>query len=116
MSVYVHIISVLGGLAGGRVFSLVADENAETPYIVVQRVGGSPLNHLTGEVPDKQSHRIQVTVWAQSVLEAEQVGKQVEDAIRAAVTLQAEVATGAMDAYDETTTYKGSRQDFRIFC
>lgn len=116
MSIYVQILGVLADLAGGRVFPLVADEGVETPYIVVQRVGGSPINFLTGEAPDRQSNRFQVSVWAKSALEAEEVGKQVEAAIRAAVALQPEVVTGAVDDYDETTKYRGSRQEFRIFC
>lgn len=116
MSIYVQILGVLADLAGGRVFPLVADEDVETPYIVVQRVGGPSTNYLTGEAPDKQIRRVQVTVWAASALEAEAVGLQVEDAIRAAVELQPEVLGCAVDDYDEMTKYRGSRQEFRIFC
>ncbi|MGG7603548.1 DUF3168 domain-containing protein [Massilia sp. BKSP1R2A-1] len=116
MSIYVHVMQALAGLAGGRVFPLVADEGVDTPYIVVQRVGGPATNFLTGEAPEKQMNRVQVTVWAASVLEAEAVGGQVEAAIRGAVDLQPEVLGRAVDDYDPTTKYKGSRQEFRIFC
>lgn len=116
MSIYVQMLDVLAGLADGRVFPLVADDGADTPYIVIQRVGGPAVNFVTGEAPEKQIHRVQVTVWAESALNAEAIGKQVEDAIRGAVELQPEVLGGAIDDYDPTTKYKGSRQEFRIFC
>jgi len=116
MSVYTQILEVLSGLAGGRVFPLVADEGAETPYIVVQRVGGPAINFLTGEIPEKEIRRVQVTAWAKTVLEAEAVGKEVADSIRSASTLQPEVVGGAVDDYDSTTKYRGSRQEFYLFC
>jgi len=116
MSIYVQVLDVLRDLAGGRVFPVVADASVETPYIVIQRVGSSPINFLTGEAPAKQSHRVQVSVWCATALEAEAIGADVEAAMRAAVHLQPEVVTGAIDDYDETTTYRGCRQDFRIFC
>lgn len=116
MSLYVQMLAVLNGLAGGRVFPLVADEGVDTPYIVVQRVGGSATNLLTGEAPEKQVHRVQVTVWARSALDAESIGEQVEAAIRGAVDLQPEVLGLPVDDYDPTTKYKGSRQEFRVFC
>lgn len=116
MSIYVQILEVLGGLAGGRVFPIIADEGAEKPYIVVQRAGGPATNFLTGEAPEKEIRRMQVTVWANTALEAEAVGKQVEVAIRSAAELQPEVVGGAVDDYDPTTKYRGSRQEFYLFC
>lgn len=116
MSIYVRILDALQDLAGGRVFPVVADEGVETPYIVVQRVGGTPMNLLTGENPERKSHRVQVSVWAADAVEAEQVAAQVEAAMRLAVDLQPEVLTGPVDTYDETTTYRGTRQDFSLFC
>lgn len=116
MSVYVPILEVIGGLAGGRVFPLVADEGAETPYVVVQRVGGPANNFLTSEIPEKEIRRVQVTVWAKTALEAESVGDQVANAVRSAAQLQPEVVGGAVDDYDPTTKYRGSRQEFYLFC
>lgn len=116
MSIYVQVLEALQDLAGGRIFPVVAEEGVETPYIVVQRVGGSPMNFLSGEAPIKQPHRVQVSVWAANALEAEEVGGQVQAAMQLAVHLQPEVLTGPVDAYDETTTYRGARQDFSIFC
>jgi len=116
MSVYAQIQQVLGGLVGGRIFPLVADEGVETPYIVVQRVGGAATNFLTGEIPEKEIRRVQVTVWAKTALEAEAVGGQVDSAIRSAVHLQPESVGCAVDDYDPTTKYRGSRQDFYLFC
>ena len=116
MSLYTRLPEILNGLVDGRVFPIVADQVYDDPYIIIQRVGGSPVNFLTGEAPEKQSYRIQVTVWAQSALDAETIGKQVEIAIRSATDLQPEVIAGAADTYDETVKRRGSRQDFRVFC
>ncbi|MEH6434286.1 tail completion protein gp17 [Massilia sp. DD77] len=115
MSVYVQVFEALAGLAGGRVYPILADEGVSTPYIVVQRVGGAPVNFLTGEQPEQKHHRIQVSVWATTAVEAEEVAEQVEQAMRLAVALQPEVLGGAVDTYDELTTYRGTRQEFSLF-
>lgn len=102
-------------LAGGRVFPDFADAGTELPFIVYQAVGGDPENYLTGEQPDKQRVRMQVSVWvSESRIEASELGQQVEAAIRAAINLQPEVATGRVATYDEETKRRGTRQDFYI--
>lgn len=114
-----HIDSVLQHLAGGRVFPDVAPEKTATPYITYQAVGGAPVNFLSGGQPDKQSVRMQVNCWAGAGsgarIEASELGAQVELAMRAAIELQVEVATGRVATFDETTGYRGTMQDFQIF-
>lgn len=116
MSVYVSVIQALTGLAGGRVFPLVADEGVETPYIVLQRAGGAPMQFLSGEMPEKKRRRVQVSVWAKTALEAEAVAGQVEQALCGAAALQTEVLGEPVDTYDDLTTYRGTRQEFYLFC
>nr|WP_267875335.1 DUF3168 domain-containing protein [Massilia oculi] len=104
-------------LAGGRVLPDFAPEGTALPFIVYQAVGGEPLNFISGEQPDKQKVRMQISVWAgESRLVASELGRQVEEAIRAATALQPEVATGRIATYDEETEYRGTRQDFYLFC
>lgn len=110
------IYDALKALAGGRVFPDFAPEGTALPFIVYQAVGGDPMNLLTGEQPDKQRVRMQVSVWASARVEASELGAQVESAIRAAVDLQPEVATGRVATFDEATKYRGTRQDFYLFC
>lgn len=110
------IYDALKHLVGERVLPDFAPEGTEQPFIVYQVVGGEPINYLTGEQPDKQKVRIQVSVWAGADrIEASELGQQVEAAIRAAAHLQAEAASGRVATYDEDTSARGTRQDFYIF-
>lgn len=111
------IYDALRHLAGGRVLPDFAPENTEAPFIVYQVVGGEPINYLSGEQPDKQKVRVQVSVWAgEDRIEASELGAAVEAAIRAAVRLQPEAASGRQATYDEETRTRGTRQDFYLFC
>ena len=111
-----EIYNALVHLAGGRVLPDFAPEDTDLPFIVYQAVGGEPINFVTGEQPDKQPVRMQVSVWAETRMQASDLGQKVESAIRAATALQPEVATGRVATYDETTRYRGTRQDFYLFC
>jgi len=111
-----HIEGVLQHLAGGRVFPDVAPEKTATPYITYQAVGGAPVNFQSGDQPDKQPVRMQVNVWSATRIEASELGAQVEQAMRAATELQVEVDTGRVATFDETTNYRGTMQDFMLFC
>lgn len=116
MTVHIEVCEALRGLAGDRVFPLVADEGTVTPFIVYQVVGGDTQEYLSGEKPEKKQRRVQVKVWSKSTIEAAQIAEQVEDALRAAVDLQAEVLTIPIDTFDEETKYRGTMQDFYLFC
>jgi len=111
-----HIYQVLKDLSGGRVFPDVAEQGTTRPYITFQAVGGAPINYLSGDRPDKQPVRMQVNVWADRRNEASEVGMLVEDAMRSAIVLQVEVLTVRTATYDEQTNYRGTMQDFQIFC
>lgn len=116
MTVHVDVREALRGLAGDQVFPLMADEGTLPPYIVFQVVGGDPQEFLSGEKPNRQQRRVQVSVWAKSSLEAGRLAEQVEDAIRAAKDLQPEVLTIPVDTIDDATRYRGTIQEFYLFC
>ena len=116
MTIHVQVREALAGLAGDRVFPLVADEDTATPYIVFQVVGGDPTALLTGEKPEKRMRRVQFNVWSKTIIEAEAIAEQIDDALRAAQALQAQPVTVAIDTYDEATKYRGKMQDFSLFC
>ena len=116
MTAEAEIYTALVHLAGGRVLPDFAPEDTALPFIVYQAVGGEPVNFITGEQPEKQPVRMQVSVWAKTRLQASELGQQVEVAVRAASALQPEVATGRVAIYDEATQYRGTRQDFYLFC
>jgi hypothetical protein len=110
-----QLFNILQTFVGGRVYPDIAPENTARPYITYQAVGGTPVNLLTNDKPSKTNTRMQVNVWADTRLSASEVGAQVEDAIRSAASLQPEVLTGRMATYDETTTYRGTMQDFSLW-
>lgn len=110
------IYQTLKDLVNGRVEPDFAPEGTARPFIVYQAVGGNPENFVSGDQPDKQQVRMQVSVWADTRLLASELGDQVERTIRAAVELQAEVATGRAAIFDDATGYRGTRQDFYLFC
>lgn len=109
------IYGVLSDLAGGRVFPGVAEPETVRPYITFQVIAGPPINFITGEKPAKRFVRVQANCWADSAIEASQVGQDIEDTLRANMQLQTEVLTGATDTYDDVTKYRGTMQDFQLF-
>jgi len=113
-----HIEEVLAHLAEGRIFPDVAPINTATPYITYQVVGGEPMNFLSGDRPNKQHVRVQINCWAgaRERAEASELSMLVEDALRSAIALQAEVVSGRVSTYDEETDLRGTMQDFSIFC
>ncbi len=106
---------VLGDLVGGRVCADMAEEGTELPYIVFQNIGGRPISFLDGSAPDKEFAHVQVAVWCRTRPEASALGKLVEDTLRAATELRAQVATGRAAVLDEATELRGTRQDFIFF-
>ena len=115
MTPHEQLFSVLGCLAGGRVFPGIAEPDTPTPYITFQVIGGPPINFITGEAPTKRFARIQINVWSDTSIEAFEVATQVEGALRAETALQLEVLSCAGDTYDELTTYRGAMQEFQLF-
>lgn len=115
MTPHEKIFSVLGELAGGRVFPGIAEPDTPTPYITFQVIGGPPINFVTGETPAKRFVRVQINVWSATSIEAFEVTAHVESALRAETALQTEALTSAGDTYDELTEYRGAMQEFQLF-
>lgn len=109
------IFNALHELVDNRVFPDFAPEGTPRPFITYQAVGGSPINMIDGTVPDKELTRVQVNVWASKRLEASDLGKQVENTLRAVTALQATVLTGRIATFDEATKLRGTMQDFEFF-
>lgn len=115
MSLEAQLMSVIGSLAGGRVFPDFAPEGTARPYIVYQAVGGEAINFMEGTAPDKRNARVQITVWSDSRLEASSIAGQVEDAMRAALTLHTTVLGAAVSTFDEEAGARGAMQDFSVW-
>lgn len=114
MSVESDLVSVLEPLAGSRVYPDVAPDNVARPYITYQQVGGTPVNFLSG-VPSKRNGRFQINVWADTRIEAANIIRQVEDAVRLSSLLLAVTEGGAVADYEDEMKLYGARQDFSIW-
>ena len=115
MSMESLVYAALGGLVDGEVYPDFAPEGVPRPFITFQAVGGNPINFLTGDVPDKERSRVQVSVWAATRLEASDIGKQAENTLRVVAGLQTTVLTGRIATFDEDTELRGTMQDFEFF-
>lgn len=110
----VDLVTTIGALVGGRVFPDVAPFATVTPFAVYQQVGGSAVNFLGAESSAKKNARIQVTIWADTRLEAMTKIRQLEDVMCAAPIL-AYVEGAAIAHYDNSTKLRGALQDFSVW-
>ena len=115
MTVEADLHNVLAALVDGRAYPDVAPEDAVTPYIVYQQVGGTPIAFVERALPSKKNGRFQAAAWAATRKEAAAIGLQIENAMLLATEFQVEVVGGQIADYDSETKLRGSRQDFSIW-
>ncbi|MBH3451298.1 DUF3168 domain-containing protein [Pseudomonas putida] len=99
------VTALLGAGTGMRLYSFgEAEQGVTKPYAVWQIVSGSPENYLAGR-PDLDSFTLQVDVYATTGDKA----RQVRDAIRDAIELDAYVTRWGAEGRDpETENYRAS--------
>ncbi|UJW24034.1 MULTISPECIES: DUF3168 domain-containing protein [Pseudomonas] len=99
------VTALLGAGTGMRLYSFgEAEQGAAKPYAVWQVVSGSPENYLAGR-PDVDNVTLQVDVYATTGDSA----RQVRDAIRDAIELDAYVTRWGVEGRDpETKNYRAS--------
>lgn len=115
MNIETQIYAALQALVGGRCFPDVAPEGTARPYITFLDVGGQPISFIDDALPNREFARVQVNVWADTRIQASDLGRTVENTLRALVSLQPDVLTGRAATFDETTQYRGTMQDFSFF-
>lgn len=115
MSIDTLIFDAIKGLISNRVYPDVAPELATRPYITYQQVGGDAVNFLESTIPSKANARVQVTVWGDTRAQVAALAKQVEDAIRTTIALQATVLGAPVAIYEPDTKLRGTRQDFSVW-
>ncbi|MYM25780.1 DUF3168 domain-containing protein [Duganella sp. FT135W] len=115
MSLESMIFAAVRGIVDSRAFPDVAPEKAQPPYLTYQAVGGDAVNYVEATIPEKQNSRVQISVWAETRLAASDIGKQVEDALRTYLPLQATVLTARRSMHDPETQLRGSMQDFSFW-
>lgn len=102
------VTALLGAGTTMRLYSFgEAEEGVAKPYAVWQLVNGSPENYLAGR-PDADGFTLQVDVYAATSTSA----RQVRDAIRDAIELDAYVTRWGGEARDPAT--KNYRTSFDV--
>lgn len=114
MSLETDLVAVLRTLCP-RVHPDVAPTTTELPYITYQQVGGERAHYVEGQQIAQVNAMVQINVWHATRLQANDLSRQVEAALLAASTLQAEPEGALIAAFDDATEIRGAQQDFSIW-
>ena len=95
-----------------RVFPDVAPAGTQRPYATYQLYGGYVINPVGNEPPGKRSAFVQVNVWSATRLEANNLIRQVEDAMRTTALFQAKPDSALRSTYEEDGPVYGAMQDY----
>jgi hypothetical protein len=104
--------AILSLMAGGVYFD-TANLGSAKPLGIISRIGGNPVNFLGASKPSKRHVMYQINVFSESRLQADSIGRQVEDALVS--QLKGYVEGGMESTYDDTTNLYGTRQDFSFW-
>ena len=105
----------LGALVGARIYPDIAPMGVATPYVVWSEVGNTPMNNLSGVVPDVNNYQLQVVCLALTALQARDVADKVRAAMATASGFKSlEVSYGSAD-FEEGSKVFGVRVDFSIW-
>lgn len=115
MSFEGDLSKLIAPFVGNRVYQDTAPENGVTyPLATYQQVGGRALWYSDKKMPDKKHARIQVNVWAKSRIEANQIARQIENALCTSSMIAEAYGAFTGDFNDALHIY-GTRQDFGIW-
>ena len=99
-----------------RTFPDVAKEGTAAPYIVWQGIGGRSLRAIDGGHGNARNTFMQISVWAQTRLEALTLIRQVEDALVASALFKVSRPDAEpLNTHEESTNLYGSIQRFSIW-
>ena len=97
-----------------RCYPRVAPAMTERPYIVFTGAGGQSVNYLENDVEAQQNRRIQVNVWADDAITAEDLMQSVIGALTLP-PINATSIGAPTDLFEQDTKLYGARQDFSIW-
>lgn len=97
-----------------RCYPDVTPDVATFPLSVYQQVGGQAYAYVEKKLPDHKHARIQVTIWADSRLDADVMARSVEKAIIES-DFTAEAYGAFVALYEPAIKKYGTRQDFGIW-
>ena len=114
MSLETALVAVLQPLCT-RVYPDVAPADTPMPYVTWQQIGGPALMYLEGTLPSQRAAWVQINVWSDTRLQANQLMQDIEAALCAATTLTAKPQSALQAALDDAGLQRGAMQDFEIW-
>lgn len=114
MSIETTLKTALDALCNNRCYADTAPVNTATPYITYSQVGGQVLNPIDGTPPGFHNARVQINVWHDSRLNANNLMRQVESLLRQA-PYYAEPIGALIARIEEGVPQKGAQQDFSLW-
>lgn len=108
------VVTALSGVFSGRLYPGVPPDNpGRTAMGIFQRVGGVPIYFTEGRLPDEENARVQVTIWAESAAQADQMARQCREiAAEHPDMLPLDVPVGD---YNEVLKLHGARFDLAVW-
>lgn len=103
-----------------RVFPDVAPVGTAKPYVTYQQIGGERLRNLNKTAADKRKAFIQINVWSDSRLSANDLCRQIEEAMATATAFNAVEDAEPLwthddiDLQDAPDGLYGCSQDFTV--
>lgn len=111
MSYEATLRTLLADLVDGRVYPDVPPDKATFPLVTYQQVGGVSLWFGERAMPGHKNARVQVNVWADTRLQANQIARAIEGRMCTGM-LSSEPFGAAVALYEDSIKKYGTRQDF----
>lgn len=96
-----------------NVYPDFAPSNTARPFITYAQIGGSAIQPLGKEVPNRRLALVQVNVWSDTRSATTALMLQVDAAMRTATAFDAQANAEFMSVTDEETGLRGAIQDFK---
>lgn len=97
-----------------RVFPDSAPANEPRPFVTWAQLGGDAARYLDNTPMAKRLAQLQVDTWAATKAEAQQLAREIEDALCAASTINARPVADQSGRQDEYVDAYGVTQEFEV--
>lgn len=105
-----QVEQLLNPLVGNRVYFEAAPQKVQMPYIILQQVGGNPLEFLGGP-SGSDFVRLQIDVWADKRTTANEIMSSVRELMAG---IQASPVGAPISMYEPAIDARRRSCDFRI--
>lgn len=114
MSIEEDLITTLGGVFSGRLYSMVAPANVVPPYAVYQMISGVPEEMVDGATPNLQNSRFQVSVFGRDMSALIALVASAKAAMTGANAFKSTCAN-ELDSFEDPALLYGKLIDFSIW-